>query len=130
MAALAYLLTFTTYGIHLPGSEKGAVNIKHCIPGSPMLKFDPGRKTHWRSRLIDPPWVLDGEARHLTLQAILDVCAYANGWHTGSEATACRRRRYWTDHGSTRYLWNEESCKAAIKYVLNGQGAKMACYPA
>jgi hypothetical protein len=39
------------------------------------------------------------------------------------------RRRYWTDHGSTRYLWNEMSLNAAIEYTLNGQGARMACYP-
>jgi hypothetical protein len=39
------------------------------------------------------------------------------------------RRRYWTDHGSTRYLWNAGSLKAAIEYVLNGQGERMACYP-
>jgi hypothetical protein len=40
------------------------------------------------------------------------------------------RRRYWTDHGSARYLWNETSLKAAVDYVLNAQGPKMECYPA
>jgi len=40
----------------------------------------------------------------------------------------CERRRYWTDHGSTRYLWNEVSVKAAVDYVVNGQGVKMACF--
>lgn len=39
------------------------------------------------------------------------------------------RRRYWAAHGSTRYLWNEVSLRAAIEYVLNGQGEQMACYP-
>lgn len=38
-----------------------------------------------------------------------------------------RRRRYWADHGSTRYLWNEVSFRAAVDYALNQQGAKMAC---
>lgn len=42
---------------------------------------------------------------------------------------APKRRRYWTNHGSTRYLWNETNLKAAIDYVLNGQGAAMARYP-
>jgi hypothetical protein len=28
-----------------------------------------------------------------------------------------QRRRYWTCHGSTRYLWNEVSLSAAIDYV-------------
>src|SRR5581483_251390 len=40
-----------------------------------------------------------------------------------------QRRRYWADHGSTRYLWNEVSLKAAIDYVLHAQGEQMACYP-
>ena len=40
-----------------------------------------------------------------------------------------QRRRYWAHHGSTRYLWNEVSLKAAVDYVLNGEGEKMACFP-
>lgn len=40
-----------------------------------------------------------------------------------------QRRRYWADHGSTRYLWNEVSLRAAIDYVLHEQGSQMACYP-
>ena len=40
-----------------------------------------------------------------------------------------QRRRYWAHHGSTRYLWNEVCLKAAIEYVLNGQGERMAHYP-
>jgi REP element-mobilizing transposase RayT len=39
-----------------------------------------------------------------------------------------QRRRYWANHGSTRYLWNEVSFRAAINYVLNGQGERMPCY--
>lgn len=46
-----------------------------------------------------------------------------------SVAHALPRRRYWTDHGSTRHLWNEASLKAAFAYVLDGQGVRMACYP-
>ncbi len=35
------------------------------------------------------------------------------------EAADCKR---WTQHGSTRYLWNEESVAAAVAYTLHGQG--------
>lgn len=45
-----------------------------------------------------------------------------------SEVKQCPRRRYWADHGSTRYLWNEESVRAAIDYVMNAQGRTMAFY--
>ena len=41
-----------------------------------------------------------------------------------------QRQSYWTDHGSTKYLWNEVSLKAAVEYVVNGQGPKMACFAA
>ena len=34
--------------------------------------------------------------------------------------------RVWTHHGSTRYLWNEPSVKAAIDYVADHQGADLA----
>jgi REP element-mobilizing transposase RayT len=43
--------------------------------------------------------------------------------------SSVQRRRYWADHGSTRYLWNAVSVRAAIDYVLHGQGEPMACYP-
>lgn len=35
------------------------------------------------------------------------------------------RQRFWTKHGSTRYLWNRDSLAAALDYVLNQQGAPM-----
>ena len=33
--------------------------------------------------------------------------------------------RVWTHHGSTRYLWNEESVATAVAYVLEGQGSDL-----
>ncbi len=38
------------------------------------------------------------------------------------------RRRRWTRHGSTKYLWTVESVQAAIEYVLEGQGKLMSVY--
>jgi REP element-mobilizing transposase RayT len=35
-------------------------------------------------------------------------------------------RKRWARHGSTRWLWNRESVDAAIRYVVEGQGDKMA----
>lgn len=37
-------------------------------------------------------------------------------------------RDRWTQHGSTRYLWNEIALAEKIVYVLDGQGERMACY--
>ena len=39
-------------------------------------------------------------------------------------------RKRWTRHGSTRYLWTDEDVKAAIRYVVEGQGEPMAMYRA
>ena len=162
VVALAYLLTFSTYGTHLPGSEKGWVDAKRCsVVGSPIRQYDFRREEYWRSRLNEHPYVLDSQARLLTLEAILAVCrhrrwiphavhvrsthvhAVISGQVTPeriisdckSYATralrptaAVDRRRYWTKHGSTRYLWGQTSLRAAVSYVLDGQGAKMAFY--
>lgn len=159
---LAYLLTFSTYGTHLPGSEKGWVDAQHRVPGSPVRARDADREAFWRLRLSETPLVLDQENRQLVLRVVLTVCAH-RGWTSHAlhvrtnhvhavvsgevkpermlldfKAYATRalracgipRRRYWAHNGSTRYLWNQTSLNAAMEYVLNGQGIKMACYPA
>jgi REP element-mobilizing transposase RayT len=38
------------------------------------------------------------------------------------------RKRRWTRHGSTKYLWTAESVEAAIEYVLEKQGEPMSVY--
>jgi REP element-mobilizing transposase RayT len=42
--------------------------------------------------------------------------------------TADRRR--WARHGSTRWLWKREDVLAAVTYVVDKQGEKMAVYQA
>jgi REP element-mobilizing transposase RayT len=37
-------------------------------------------------------------------------------------------RERWTEHGSTKYLWDEDALARAIEYVVNGQGESMAVY--
>ena len=162
-ALLAFFLTFSTYGTHLPGSTKSWVDSNHRIPGSPMLLPDPQSLTFWHTRLKEQPLILDEHQRQIALEATLGVCRYRT-WHayaihvrsthvhavvagdakpekmlTGFKIYSTRalrsklssqRQRYWTDHGSTKYLWNEVSLKAAVEYVVNGQGAKMACFTA
>ena len=38
-------------------------------------------------------------------------------------------RKRWTTHGSTKYLWTEESVAEKIDYTLNQQGQPMAIFP-
>ena len=74
MPALAYLLTFLTYGTHLPGSEKGWVDARHSRACSPMLPFNAKRQAFWQAHLNETPWRLDEHARRITLEAICSVC--------------------------------------------------------
>jgi REP element-mobilizing transposase RayT len=56
-----------------------------------------------------------------------DFKAYASGRlreHLGEPAD-CKR---WTQHGSTRYLWNETHLPAAIDYTVGGQGEPLAVF--
>jgi REP element-mobilizing transposase RayT len=39
-----------------------------------------------------------------------------------------RERRRWARHESTRWLWKAERLSAAIQYVIDKQGEKMAVY--
>jgi hypothetical protein len=39
-----------------------------------------------------------------------------------------RRRHYWANHGSTRYLWDRPQARSAIQYVLEQQGTPMEVY--
>jgi REP element-mobilizing transposase RayT len=40
----------------------------------------------------------------------------------------CRKR--WARHGSTRWLWQQENVSAAIRYVVDEQGERMAVFEA
>ena len=56
-----------------------------------------------------------------------DLKAYASRalTNTGLESST---RRKWSRHGSTRWLWEPDSARAAIDYVVRGQGTEMAVY--
>lgn len=130
--------------MHLPGSEKGWVDAQHSRACSPMLPFNAKRQAWWRAHLNEMPWLLNEEARQITLDAICSVCDHRQ-WdahaihirtthvHAVISANAApermlsdfkayatralrrkfpdiQRRRYWAQHGSTRYLWNDVIC--------------------
>jgi hypothetical protein len=39
-------------------------------------------------------------------------------------------RKRWARHGSTRWLWEPENVSAAIRYVVDEQGERMAVFQA
>jgi hypothetical protein len=73
--ALAYFLTWTTYGTWLPGDGRGWVE----RPGQFRLP-DPRRETAARALLKEEPCVLTLEQRHLVEATITKHCAIRK-WH-------------------------------------------------
>src|SRR5690348_5335321 len=79
---LAYFLTWTAYGTWLPGDERGWV----AKPGEP--RTPEARIERWaRSRLTEPPLVLDSSQREIVEGTIADHCR-VRGWCL--HAVACR----------------------------------------
>ncbi|MGA8030261.1 MAG: hypothetical protein WB992_24220 [Bryobacteraceae bacterium] len=121
MGVLAYFLTFASYGTHLPGSEKGWVDIQHRTPGSPLRAGNTRHESYWRSRLNETPWTLDAHIRETVLQSMVSVCTYRNWIAYAIHVRSTHVHAVIGGEAGTNAL--------AVKYVLDGQGARMSCYP-
>ena len=73
---LAYLITFTTYGVWLHGRNSGSVDKQHNQPQTPFLPPDPVRESAMRKNMREAPYVLDSARRAIVLDTIREVCAY------------------------------------------------------
>ena len=74
--ALAYFITFSTYGTWLHGADKGngSVDRQHNVFGTPFLSPDSERE-EWAAHLMtEPPYVLEESARTVVRDAIVDFC--------------------------------------------------------
>lgn len=162
--ALAYFITFTTYGTWLHGTVKGkgSVDSEHNVYGAPFVEADPDREREAREALVQPPYVMSAAEREVVCRAVVEL-AREKGWqvwaaHVRSnhvhvviaadrepgrlmsdlKGRASREltragfggpdRRRWTRHGSTRHLFREDEVAAAVRYTLDEQGDRMACY--
>jgi REP element-mobilizing transposase RayT len=74
--ALAYFLTFSTYGTWLHGTSKGSgsVDRHHNVYDTPFLAPDRGREGLAASRMTDSPYVLGEAARTIVRDAIVAYC--------------------------------------------------------
>jgi REP element-mobilizing transposase RayT len=172
--ALAFFLTWPTYGTWLPGDERGWV-----LRGRSFQPPDPIRKLEAEGRMTEDACILDAEQRRLVEKTITDHCRI-RGWqlhavncrsnHLHVVVTAERgpdevraqfkawctrklkeqerarrsgardasggeggpaparlvrepriREQWWAERGSRRYIGDEESLGAVIRYVLEGQ---------
>jgi REP element-mobilizing transposase RayT len=162
MAALAYFVTFTTYGAWLHGRAPGYVDREHNVAGTPYLPPDANLERQMRSAMRQEPYVLDELRRKIVLRTTKEVAAHrdwklwavhirSNHVHVVITASChpekvmvdlkawCSRRLQeafdesadrdrWTQHGSTRYLNDENSFNGALKYVIEDQGEAMELY--
>ncbi len=152
---MTYLLTWSCYGTHLPGDERGWVDRRTggARPGSERLE------RYARERLVDPPYRLDDCASQAVLHVVQEVCAFRK-WRllaahvrmthvhcvvddltdpsramADLKAYATRAlnlkdgaRKRWSRHGSAVPLWDSAAIEAAVRYVVEGQGSPMAVY--
>ena len=79
--ALAYFITFSTYGTWLHGTNKGAgsVDRDHRVYGEAFVAPDPQRLTRARDAMSQPPYVLDTARREVVRDAIVALCR-EKGW--------------------------------------------------
>jgi hypothetical protein len=72
--ALAYFLTWSTYGTWLPGDERGWTEY-----GGGWQLPDPDRKLEAEARMTEDACMLDGEQRRLDEEQIPETCSF-RGW--------------------------------------------------
>lgn len=75
-AAAVYLVTFSCYGQHLHGEDRGSVDKRHNQPGTPLVERDPGRLSHARKLMRDDAYLLGPAARSAVLETIREVCKF------------------------------------------------------
>jgi REP element-mobilizing transposase RayT len=156
--ALAYFLTWTTYGTWLPGDSRGWVN-RRRTHGVIVEAPCPALESHAGGLMKEAPVVLDPKRREIAEAAVRQACrefrwtlhaleVRSNHVHvvvTASDASpgkvmgilkvrgtqaldalgkADNRDRWWTKEGSKRILNSAAAVEAAIRYVMNQDGAR------
>ena len=76
---LAYLITFTCYGVRLHGDESGSVDRDHNLHGTPFLSPNPARVRSETRRAKQKPHILDRSGRTRVLEALREMCSH-RGW--------------------------------------------------
>ncbi len=148
-APLAYHLTWTTYGSWLPGDERGWVGragdgiqapeglwheqAEHELKSSPVLLNEAERaivRETITAHCVIRRWSLNAinvrtNHVHLVVTAALppeQVMTQFKAWSSRRlNERSVRRERWWTQHGSTKWIFDEAYLANAIRYVKEGQ---------
>jgi REP element-mobilizing transposase RayT len=71
--ALAYFITFSTYGTWMHGSAKGSVDDEHHAFGEPLLEGDAERERQAREAMVQRPYVMSSAERDVVCKAIVEL---------------------------------------------------------
>jgi hypothetical protein len=154
---VTYILTFNCYGTHFHGAADGSVDRTRERRGGPveasvaLVAYEERAMTHAEASL-------EPAESFTVLRAIVETCAFRNwtllAAHVRSthahlvvdgilevsgairdfKAYASRAlnragaRRRWARGGNARLLPNRGAVRAAVRYVVDGQGPPMAVY--
>jgi REP element-mobilizing transposase RayT len=72
--------------------------------------------------------VVSGDAKPERIMG--DFKAYATKAIKKNSPNPSVNKKYWSKHGSTKYLWAQESVASAIEYVKSRQGKAMSLWVA
>ena len=154
---LGYFITFTTYGSWLHGDSRGSIlkgETTKLLSENPALRaYEKSIQEH-QTVVLDREareivkqailqtcrfreWLLHAAHIrsthiHVVLKAgasperlLIDLKAYATRM---LRKNGYKRQRFWTRHGSTRYLNTTSQMNKAIHYIISEQGKPMSTY--
>ena len=73
--ALAYFITFSTYGTWLHGGEKSSVDVEHNVFGTPFLEADMQRERRERAVMSQAAYVMGEAERKIVCKAVVELAA-------------------------------------------------------
>ena len=152
---VVYLITFNCYGTRLRGDERGSVDRPREGRGGPiepsasLVHYGARAMTHSEAKLGHEEsftvlsairatcafrhwYLLAAHVRsthaHLVVDGIPEVSAAIRDFkaYASRALNHDRSRRRWARGGNARRLGDPQSVRAAIRYVVDGQGPPMA----
>ena len=75
---MTYLITFSCYGTHLHGDERGSIDRRHKGALARARGPEPALEAFERTEMPQPAYFLDERRRAIVLQAIRDACLRRN----------------------------------------------------
>ncbi len=77
--AVAYLITFTTYGARLHGNDQGSVDDQHNVYGTPRADINRRRERWSEATMTDFSYVMTPAEREIVRNSIVSLAA-DRGW--------------------------------------------------